>query len=74
MWAQSCLTLCNPMDCSPPGPSVCGILQARTMEWVAMPSRGPSCPGIELASRASPALAGWFITSVLRESPALDQI
>ena len=31
--AQSCLTLCNPMDCSPPGSSVHGILQARTLEW-----------------------------------------
>ena len=33
--------LCNPMDCSPPGSSVPGILQARTLEWVAIPfSRG----------------------------------
>ena len=40
--AQSCLTLCDPMDCSPPGSSVRGILQARTLEWVAVPSpRGP---------------------------------
>ena len=31
---QSCLTLCNPMDCSPPGSSVHGILQARILEWV----------------------------------------
>ena len=35
---QSCLTLCDPMDCSPPGSSVHGILQARILEWVAMPS------------------------------------
>ena len=35
--AQSCLTLCNPMDCSPPGFSVHGILQARILEWVAIP-------------------------------------
>ena len=42
---QSCLTLCNPMDCSPPGSSVHGILQARILEWVAMPSsRGSSPP------------------------------
>ena len=42
---QSCLTLCNPIDCSPPGSSVHGILQARTLEWVAMPSsRGSSWP------------------------------
>ena len=33
---QSCPTLCDPMDCSPPGSSVHGILQARTLEWVAM--------------------------------------
>ena len=46
MWVlvtQSCPTLCNPMDCSPPGSSVHGILQARILEWVAIPfSRGPS--------------------------------
>ena len=35
---QSCLTLCNPMDCSLPGSSVHGMLQARILEWVAMPS------------------------------------
>ena len=34
--AQSCLTLCDPMDCSPPGSSVHGILQARILEWVAI--------------------------------------
>ena len=32
---QSCLTLCNPIDDSPPGSSVHGVLQARTLEWVA---------------------------------------
>ena len=36
--SQSCPTLCDPMDCSPPGSSVQGILQARILEWVAMPS------------------------------------
>jgi len=42
--AQSCPTLCNPLDCSPPGSSVHGILQARILEWVAIPfSRGSSC-------------------------------
>ena len=42
---QSCLTLCYPVDCSPPGSSVPGILQARTLEWVAIPfSRGSSWP------------------------------
>ena len=31
--AQSCLTLSNPMDCSPPGSSIHGIFQARVLEW-----------------------------------------
>ena len=34
--AQLCPTLCNPVDCSPPGSSVHGILQARILEWVAI--------------------------------------
>ena len=43
--AQVCLTLCDPMDYRPPGSSVCGILQARTLEWVDIPfSRRPSQP------------------------------
>ena len=43
--AQLCLTLCDPMDCSPPGSSVRGVLQARVLEWVAMSfSRGSSQP------------------------------
>ena len=33
---QSCLTLCNPIDCSPPGFPIPGILQARTLEWFAI--------------------------------------
>ena len=33
---QSCPTLCDPVDRSPPGPAVPGILQARTLEWVAI--------------------------------------
>ena len=41
-----CQTLCNSMNCSPPGSSVPGILQARLLEWVAVPSsRGSSHPG-----------------------------
>ena len=43
---QSCLTLCHPRDCSPPGSSVHGILQARISEWVAISSSGaPSRSG-----------------------------
>ena len=45
MLTQSCLTLCHPMDCSPPGSSVHGILQARMLERVVMSSsRGPFRP------------------------------
>ena len=41
--AKSCPSLCNPVDCSPPGSSVRGISQARTLEWVAISfSRGSS--------------------------------
>ena len=49
--AQLRLTLCDPMDCSPPGSSVHGILQARILEWVAICfSRGSSNPGIKPGS------------------------
>ena len=42
---QSCLTLCNLLDCSPPGSSVHGILQARILKWVLIPfSRESSQP------------------------------
>ena len=44
--AQSCLTLCDPMDCIPSGSSIYGILQARILEWVAISfSRGSSQSG-----------------------------
>ena len=43
--AQSCPTLCNPMDCSPPSSSIHGIFQARIVEWVAISfSRGSFPP------------------------------
>ena len=67
---HSCLTLCEPMDCIPPGSSVHGILQARILEWVAMPSskgyfqhRDRTCISL------SPALAsGFFTTSATWEA------
>ena len=74
---QSCSTLCNPMDCSPPGSSVHGILQERIMEWVAIPfSRSswprdrtmclPHCRQIlyHLSHQGSP-----FISLVLTQNP-----
>ena len=49
----SCPILCDPMDCSPPGSSVHGVLQARILVWVAIPfSRGLPAPGIEPGSPA----------------------
>ena len=55
---QSCLTLCNPVDCSPPGSSVHGIPQARILEWVCHfppPGNLPN-PGIGPKALVSPAL------------------
>ena len=69
---QSCLSLCDPMDCSWPGSSVHGILQARILEWVAVPSsresyqlRDQTCISLCL-----PALTGrLFTTSATWEAP-----
>ena len=62
---QSCLTLSNPMDCSPPGSSVHGVLQARILEWVPCSPPGDLAnPGIEPKSLMSPALAGGFFTTI----------
>ena len=51
--AQLCPTLCDPMDCSPPGPSVHGILQARILEWIDIPSL---LEGIFSAQELNPSL------------------
>ena len=61
---QSCPTLCDPMDCSPPGSSVHGILQARY--WSGLPCPPPGNlpdPGIEPVSLVSPALVDEFFTT-----------
>ena len=62
---QLCLTFCDPMDCSTPGSSVNGILQARILGGglpFSLPQDLPD-PGIKLASPVSPALAGVFFTT-----------
>ena len=68
--AQSCPTLCFPMDCSPPGSSVHGILQARMQEWLPFPTHVdlPN-PVTEPESRASSALAGGFFSTVSTGKP-----
>ena len=61
---QLSLTLCNPMDCSPPGFSVHGILQARKWSGLSCPPPGdlPN-PETKPPSLVSPALAGGFLTT-----------
>ena len=60
MCTQLCLILCDPTDCSPPGSSLLGILQARILEWVTIPfSRGSSWP--RNWTQVS-CIAGWFST------------
>ena len=66
-WSLSCVRLCNPMDCSSPGSSVHGILQARTLEWAAFPSPGDlPHPGVQCES--STLAGGFFITSATWEA------
>ena len=62
--AQLCLTLCDPMDCSPPHFSVQGILQARILEWIAMPfSKGSSLPRDQTNVSCTACMAGGFSTT-----------
>ena len=76
LFAPSCPTLCDPMDCSLPGSSVHGILQAKILEWIVLfqgifPTQGSNLHLVHL-----PALAGrFFITSAAWEAcnlPSLD--
>ena len=69
--AKSCPTLCDPLGCSWPGSSVCGISQARILEWVAIPfSRGSSPRRDQIHI---PALAGGFFTTEPPEKPCILQ-
>ena len=63
--SQSSPTLCNQMDCSPPGSSVYGIFQASVLEWVATSySRGSSWPWDRTHVSCDPTIAGGFFTAV----------
>ena len=65
--AHLCPTLCNPMDCSLPGSSVHGILQARILEWTAIPFyRGCSQPTDQI--QVSRIADGFFTISANREA------
>ena len=86
--AQSCPTLCNPMDCSPPGSYVCEIFQARILEWVAISfSRGEGTQGSRPRDRTqglnlpdpgieprSPALQADSLPTELRGKPERNSI
>ena len=72
--AQSCPTLWNPMDCSPPVSSAHGILQARIWEWVVISfSRGSSRPRdwtcVSRIEPVSPALTGGFFATAPPRKP-----
>ena len=70
--AQSCLTLCDPVDCSPSSSSVRKFSRQEYRNGLPFPSPGDlSDPGIEPAAPVSPALAGRFLTSVPPGKPLL---
>ena len=65
---QSCPNLCDPMDCSPPGSSIRGVLQARILKWVAMPTfRGIFLPRDQIKSH--PCCLRWQVGSLLLAPP-----
>ena len=60
---QLCPTLCDPMDCSPPGSSAQVIVPARTLEWAAIPfSRGSSRPRDQTCVSRGACIADRFVT------------
>ena len=63
--AQSCPTLCDPMECSLPGFSVHGISWAKILGWIAIPSSGGSSQPRDWTYifLISPSLGGWFFTT-----------
>ena len=72
---QSCLTLCDPVDCSPPGSSVQGIFHARILEWVAIPfSKGSSQPRDRTCTSCISCIAGGFFTAEPRGKAFLSPI
>ena len=72
---QSCLTLCDPIDCSPPGSSLHRVLQARILEWVAMPFSRESSPPRDQTHISYISCIGRqvFITSTTCEASGIDQ-
>ena len=74
VYAQLCLTLCDPINCRQPGSYVHGILQERILELVTISTPGDlPDPGIKPASLASPAFVGRFFTIVPPGKPGLSR-
>ena len=72
---QSCPTLCDPMDCSPPGSSVHGIFQARILEWVAISSCSESFqPKDRTHISCVSCIAGGLFTTEAPEKPSFHMI
>ena len=69
-----CLTLCNPMDCSPPGSSVLGIFQARIVEWVAISSSGGSSQPRDLPKPRVSCISSRFFTTEPPGKPPLQLV
>ena len=70
---SACLTLCDPVDCSPPGSSVHGILQATALEWVAVHfSRGSSWPRDR--TQVSCIAGGFFLAAETPGEPTLKSV
>ena len=70
---HACLTLCDPMDWSPPGSSVHGILQPKILEWITMPSsRGSSQPRDQTHVSCGSSVAGKFFTAEPPGKPSPD--
>ena len=67
---QSCPTLCDPLDCSPPGSSVHEVFQSRVLDWVAISSsKGSSQPRDQTKIFCTPLIAGRFFTTELSWKP-----
>ena len=72
---QLCLPLCNPMDCSPPGSSVHGILQAGILQWVAIPSsRGSSWPRDQTHISYVSCIGRWVLSVHFSHSVVSDSL
>ena len=70
--AQSCPTLCDPVDCSPPGSSIHGILQARILEWVAI-GEGNGNPLQYSLERLMPKLRLQYFGHLMRRVDSLEK-